>query len=41
MVKNILYEHYFSFTEPNNGPDYNSYQPAPGLEFFGSLKLKL
>ena len=41
MVKNIFDEHYFGFTEPNNGPDYNSYQPAPGREFFGSLKLKL
>jgi iron complex outermembrane recepter protein len=41
MVKNIFDEHYFGFTEPNNGPDYNSYQPAPGREFFGSLKLKI
>ncbi len=41
MVKNIFDEHYFGFTEPNNGPDYNSYQPAPGREFFGTLKLKI
>ncbi|MEI6124199.1 MAG: TonB-dependent receptor [Bacteroidota bacterium] len=40
MVKNMFDEHYFGFTEPNNGPDYNSYQPAPGREFFGALKLK-
>jgi iron complex outermembrane recepter protein len=40
-VKNILDEKYFGFCEPNNGPDYNSYQPAPGREFFVSLKLKL
>jgi iron complex outermembrane recepter protein len=39
-VKNLFDEHYFGFTEPNNGPDYNSYQPAPGREFFGSLKLR-
>ncbi len=41
LTKNMFDEHYFGFTEPNNGPDYNSYQPAPGREFFGSLKLRL
>jgi len=39
-VKNLLDEHYFGFTEPNNSPDYNSYQPAPGREFFVNLKLR-
>ncbi|HTX88143.1 MAG TPA: TonB-dependent receptor [Bacteroidales bacterium] len=39
-VKNLFDEQYFGFTEPNNGPDYNSYQPAPGREFFVNLKLK-
>jgi iron complex outermembrane recepter protein len=41
FAKNLFDEHYFGFTEPNNGPDYNSYQPAPGREFFVSLKLNL
>jgi iron complex outermembrane receptor protein len=40
FVKNLFDEHYFGFTEPNNGPEYNSYQPAPGREFFLSLKLR-
>jgi iron complex outermembrane recepter protein len=39
FARNILDEHYFGFTEPNNGPDYNSFQPAPGREIFASLKL--
>ena len=39
-AKNILDQHYFGFTEPNNGGDYNCYQPAPGREFFVSLKVK-
>ncbi len=39
-AKNIFDEHYFGFTEPNNGVDYNSYQPAPGREFFVSLKVR-
>ncbi|MCK9219286.1 MAG: TonB-dependent receptor [Bacteroidales bacterium] len=38
-AKNLFDEQYFGFTEPNNGPDYNSYQPAPGREFFVNLKL--
>ena len=40
-AKNIFDEHYYGFTEPNNGVDYNSYQPAPGREIFVSLKLLL
>jgi outer membrane receptor for ferrienterochelin and colicin len=40
FAKNLFDEHYFGFTEPNNGPEYNSYQPAPGREFFLSLKLR-
>lgn len=40
-VKNLLDEQYFGFTEPNNYPDYNSFQPAPGRELFLSLKLEL
>lgn len=39
-AKNLFDEHYFGFTEPNNGPDYNCYQPAPGREFFVNLKLR-
>ena len=39
-VKNIFNQHYFGFTEPNNGVDYNSYQPAPGRELFCSLKIR-
>jgi len=39
-AKNLFDEQYFGFTEPNNGPDYNSYQPAPGREFFVNLKLR-
>ena len=41
FCKNLLDEQYFGFTEPNNGPDYNSYQAAPGREFFVSLRLRL
>ena len=40
FAKNLFDEHYFGFTEPNNGPDYNSFQPAPGREFFVSLRLR-
>ena len=39
-VKNLFDEHYFGFTEPNNGSDYNSFQPAPGREWFLNLRLK-
>ena len=38
--KNLFDEHYFGFTEPNGGPDYNSYQPAPGRELFVNLKFR-
>lgn len=41
LCKNLFDEQYFGFTEPNNGPDYNSYQAAPGREFFVSLRLRL
>ena len=41
FCKNLFDEQYFGFTEPNNGPDYNSYQAAPGREFFVSLRLRL
>ena len=41
FCKNVLDEQYFGFTEPNNGGDYNSYQAAPGREFFVSLRLRL
>ncbi|MFA6924261.1 MAG: TonB-dependent receptor [Bacteroidales bacterium] len=40
FAKNIFDEQYMGFTEPNNGSDYNSYQPAPGREIFASLRLK-
>jgi hypothetical protein len=29
---------YMAFTEPD--PDGNSYQPGPGREIFGSIKIK-
>ena len=41
FCKNMLDEQYFGFTEPNNGPDYNSFQAAPGREFFVNLRLRL
>ncbi|HNY02375.1 MAG TPA: TonB-dependent receptor [Bacteroidales bacterium] len=41
FCKNLLDEQYFGFTEPNNGSDYNSFQAAPGREFFVSLRLRL
>jgi len=41
FCKNLFDEQYFGFTEPNNGPDYNSYQAVPGREFFVSLRLRL
>ena len=41
FCKNMFDEQYFGFTEPNNGPDYNSYQAAPGREFFVNLRLRL
>jgi iron complex outermembrane recepter protein len=39
-IKNLFDEKYFGFTEPNNYADYNSYQPAPGREFFVNLNLR-
>ena len=37
-VRNLTAEEYMAFTEPD--PDGNSYQPGPGRELFGSIKLK-
>ena len=37
-VRNLTDEDYIAFTEPD--PDGNSYQPGPGREFFGNLKIK-
>jgi outer membrane receptor protein involved in Fe transport len=38
-VRNLTDEEYMAFTEPD--PDGNSYQPGPGREFFGNLKIRL
>jgi outer membrane receptor protein involved in Fe transport len=40
FAKNLFDEHYFGFTEPNSGPDYNSYQAAAGREFFVNLRFR-
>ncbi len=37
-VRNIFDEDYMAFTEPD--PDGNSYQPGPGREFFGNIKIR-
>ena len=37
-VRNFTDEQYMAFTEPD--PDGNSYQPGPGREFFGNLRIK-
>jgi outer membrane receptor protein involved in Fe transport len=37
-VRNLTGETYMAFTEPD--PDGNSYQPGPGREFFGSLRIR-
>ena len=37
-VRNITNSKYMAFTEPD--PEGNSYQPGPGREMFGSLKIK-
>ena len=37
-VRNFTDEDYIAFTEPD--PDGNSYQPGPGREFFGNLRIK-
>lgn len=39
FIKNIFDRHYYGFTEPDNPPDYNCYQPAPGKEFFVNIKI--
>ena len=36
-VRNFTDEQYIAFTEPD--PDGNSYQPGPGREFFGNLRI--
>jgi iron complex outermembrane recepter protein len=36
--RNLLNQTYMGFTEPD--PDGNSYQPAPGREFFGGLRIE-
>jgi outer membrane receptor protein involved in Fe transport len=38
FVRNFTGEKYMAFTEPD--PDGNSYQPGPGREFFGSIKIR-
>jgi iron complex outermembrane receptor protein len=38
-AKNLTNKSYMAFTEPD--PDGNSYQPAAGREFFGSLRVQL
>jgi iron complex outermembrane recepter protein len=37
FVRNLTNQKYMAFTEPD--PDGNSYQPGPGREFFGTLKI--
>ena len=37
-VRNFTDENYIAFTEPD--PDGNSYQPGPGTEYFGNLRIK-
>lgn len=37
-VRNFTNEDYIAFTEPD--PDGNSYQPGPGTEYFGNLKIR-
>jgi iron complex outermembrane recepter protein len=38
FARNLTDEKYMAFTEPD--PDGNAYQPGPGREFFGSVKIK-
>ena len=38
FVRNITNEKYMAFTEPD--PDGNSYQPGPGREIFGNIKIR-
>jgi iron complex outermembrane receptor protein len=37
-VRNLTNEDYIAFTEPD--PDGNSYQPGPGTEYFGNLRIR-
>jgi outer membrane receptor protein involved in Fe transport len=37
FLKNLTNRSYMAFTEPD--PDGNSYQPGPGREIFGGLKI--
>ena len=38
FARNLTDEKYMAFTEPD--PDGNAYQPGPGREFFGSMKIR-
>lgn len=38
FIKNLFDTDYIAFTEPD--PDGNSYQPGPGIQFFGGLKVR-
>ena len=38
FARNLTNEKYMAFTEPD--PDGNSYQPGPGREFFGNVKIR-
>jgi iron complex outermembrane receptor protein len=38
FVRNFTGEKYMAFTEPD--PDGNSYQPGPGREYFGNIKIR-
>ena len=38
FARNITGEKYMAFTEPD--PDGNSYQPGPGREIFGNIKIR-
>jgi hypothetical protein len=37
-ARNFTNAKYMAFTEPD--PDGNSYQPGPGKEFFGNIKIR-
>ncbi|MBP7215136.1 MAG: TonB-dependent receptor [Candidatus Kapabacteria bacterium] len=39
FLRNMFDKTYMAFTEPD--PDGNSYQPGPGREIFGNIKIKL
>jgi len=38
FARNFTGEKYMAFTEPD--PDGNSYQPGPGSQFFGNIKIR-